>query len=188
MAGRSFAGGAFDWLNAFSLMTGVALVFGYVLLGATWVIMKTEDITQAWARKVAAYALGFVGFFLAIVSIGMPVMNADVARLWFSTPNVYFLAAVPAATALLFVVAWRDLRSTREYRPFFSEHRHFSHELSRPGHQPLAVDRSFCHHLSKGGGGARIPIPSSGRGTGHAARGARLHRLLLLYIPWKGVP
>ena len=40
--GRSFAGGSFDWLNAYSVMTGIALVFGYALLGATWLVMKTE--------------------------------------------------------------------------------------------------------------------------------------------------
>ena len=45
--GRSYAGGAFDWLNAFSVMVGVALVTGYALLGATWVIMKAEGETQA---------------------------------------------------------------------------------------------------------------------------------------------
>jgi cytochrome d ubiquinol oxidase subunit II len=54
VSGRSYAGGAFDWLNAYSLMTGVAVVFGYALLGATWVVMKTEEPTQGWARKTAA--------------------------------------------------------------------------------------------------------------------------------------
>ena len=44
--GRNFGGGAFDWLNAFSVMTGAALVTGYALLGATWTIMKTEADTQ----------------------------------------------------------------------------------------------------------------------------------------------
>ncbi|MBI9086465.1 MAG: cytochrome d ubiquinol oxidase subunit II [Desulfobacterales bacterium] len=117
--GRRFAGGPFDWLNAYSVMTGLALIFGYALLAATWLIMKTEDVTQAWARKVAAYVLGYVGLFLAIVSISMPVMNADVARLWFSLPNLFYLAPVPLVTAILFVLIWRHLRMGSEYRPFF---------------------------------------------------------------------
>lgn len=116
--GRRFAGGPFDWLNAYSVMTGLALIFGYALLAATWLIMKTEDVTQAWARKVAAYVLGYVGLFLAIVSISMPVMNADVARFWFSLPNLFYLAPVPLVTAILFVLIWRDLRAGSEYRPF----------------------------------------------------------------------
>lgn len=117
--GRQFAGSSFDWLNAYSVMTGLALIFGYALLSATWLIMKTEDVTQAWARKVAAYVLGYVGLFLAIVSISMPMMNADVARLWFSLPNLYYLFPVPLVTVILFVLIWRDLRLGSEYRPFF---------------------------------------------------------------------
>jgi cytochrome d ubiquinol oxidase subunit II len=89
--GRSFAGSAFDWLNAYSVMTGVALIFGYALLGATWLVLKTDQTTQDWARKCASYALGYVGLFLAIVSISMPVMNGDIRILWFSLPNLFLL-------------------------------------------------------------------------------------------------
>jgi len=116
--GRSFAGGAFDWLNAYSVMTGVAVVFGYALLGATWLVMKTDGITQDWARKCAAYVLGYVGLFLGIVSISMPMMNEDVRALWFSLPNLFYLLPVPLLTASLFVMIWRDLHRGREVRPF----------------------------------------------------------------------
>jgi cytochrome d ubiquinol oxidase subunit II len=116
--GRSFSGGAFDWLNAYSVMTGVAVVFGYALLGATWLVMKTDGITQDWARKCAAYVLGYVGLFLAIVSVSMPVMNADVRALWFSLPNFFYLLPVPLLTASLFGMIWRDLHRGREIRPF----------------------------------------------------------------------
>lgn len=117
--GRSFAGGAFDWLNAYSVMTGVALIFGYGLLGATWLVMKTDGITQDWARKCAAYTLGYVGLFLVIVSISMPVMNEAVRTLWFSFPNVFFLLPMPTASLVLFILIWRDLHRGRESRPFF---------------------------------------------------------------------
>ena len=40
--GRHYAGGWWDWLTPFSILTGVALVIGYALLGATWLVMKTE--------------------------------------------------------------------------------------------------------------------------------------------------
>ena len=117
--GRSFAGGAFDWLNAYSVMTGMALVFGYALLGATWLVMKTDGITQDWARKCAAYVLGYVGVFLAIVSVSMPLMNPGVKTLWFSMPNFFYLLPIPLVTAAFFVMIWRDLHTGREYRPFF---------------------------------------------------------------------
>jgi cytochrome d ubiquinol oxidase subunit II len=117
--GRAFAGGSFDWLNAYSVMTGVAVAFGYALLGATWLVMKTDEVTQQWARKCASYVLGFVGLFMAIVSISMPLMNADVKALWFSLPNFFYLLPVPLLTLALFIFIWRDLHAESEYRPFF---------------------------------------------------------------------
>jgi cytochrome d ubiquinol oxidase subunit II len=116
--GRKYAGGAFDWLNAYSVMSGIALVFGYALLGATWLVMKTEAITQQWARKCAAYALGYVGLFLAIVSISMPLMNPGIRALWWSLPNFFFLLPIPFASLVLIILIWRDLHAGREVRPF----------------------------------------------------------------------
>jgi cytochrome d ubiquinol oxidase subunit II len=117
--GRNFGGSAFDWLNAFSVMTGVALVTGYALLGATWTIMKTEDDTQAWARKCASYVLLYVALFMGLVSLIMPMMNSDIKALWFSLPNFYFLQPMPILSVVFFIMLWRDLRTEREYRPFF---------------------------------------------------------------------
>lgn len=117
--GRSFAGSAFGWLNAYSVMTGVALIFGYALLGATWLVLKTDQTTQDWARKCASYALGYVGVFLAIVSISMPVMNEDIRILWFSLPNLFLLIPIPTASLVLFIMIWRDLHTGKECRPFF---------------------------------------------------------------------
>jgi len=108
--GRSFGGGAFDWLNAFSVMTGFALVCGYGLLGATWVVMKTDDTTQEWARKCAKYLLFYVALFMALVSLIMPLINGDVKTLWFSSPNFFLLLPIPLLTLAMFVTIWRDLR------------------------------------------------------------------------------
>jgi cytochrome d ubiquinol oxidase subunit II len=116
--GRSFAGGTFDWLNAYSVMTGVAVVFGYALLGSTWLVMKTDEETQDWARKSASYTIGYVALFLAIVSISMPIMNAEIRARWFDLPNLFFLLPIPTASLILLIMIWRDLHAGREYRPF----------------------------------------------------------------------
>lgn len=116
--GRTFTGGSFDWLNAYSVMTGVAVAFGYALLGATWLVMKTDEITQQWARKSASYVLVFVGLFMGTVSASMPMMNADVKALWFSLPNFFYLLPVPLLTLALFIFIWRDLHAESEFRPF----------------------------------------------------------------------
>jgi cytochrome bd ubiquinol oxidase subunit II len=117
--GRSFAGGAFDWINAYSVMVGMALVFGYALLGATWLVMKTHGITHDWARKCAGYVLGYVGIFLVLVSISMPMMNNHVKALWFSLPNTFYLLPIPLSTLVMFVMIWRGLFKGNEYLPFF---------------------------------------------------------------------
>jgi cytochrome d ubiquinol oxidase subunit II len=119
VAGRSFAGSAFDWLSAFSIMTGFALVCGYTLLGATWLVMKTEGTTQEWARKCAGYILGYVGLFMALVSLSMPFINEGLKTLWFSLPNFFLLLPMPLLSIAVFVMLWHDLRTQKEYRPFF---------------------------------------------------------------------
>lgn len=119
VTGRSFSGGEFDWLNAYSLMTGLALICGYGLLGATWLIMKTEAVTQTWARKCASYLFGYVALFMGIVSISMPMMDERIRALWFSLPDFLFLQILPLLSIVIFVMLWNDLKNKREIRPFF---------------------------------------------------------------------
>ncbi len=116
--GRSFAGGHLDWVNGFAFFTGFALVFGYALLGATWLIWKCEGSTQEWARGIAKHVLGYVFISVGFVSIIMPFVDPRITELWFSMPNIIILSPIPLATLYCFYVLWRDLNSKREVRPF----------------------------------------------------------------------
>ena len=121
VTGRNFRGGPLDWVSGFGVMTGIAVVFGYALLGATWLIMKTEDVTQEWSRRVASYVLGFVGIFMGLVSICIPFMNPMIKDFWFTLPNFFYLLPIPLITAGLFGLTWYDLyHKTAEYRPFLA--------------------------------------------------------------------
>ncbi|HEX3808865.1 MAG TPA: cytochrome d ubiquinol oxidase subunit II [Rhizomicrobium sp.] len=117
--GRQFVGGSFDCFTPFSLLTGIALVFGYGLLGAGWLILKTEDDLQALARRYGRWC--FLGTLAAvgIVSIWTPLMDHDIAARWFSWPNMAFLAPVPVITAVLAFFEWRALSGKAELSPFF---------------------------------------------------------------------
>ncbi|MEQ9116030.1 MAG: cytochrome d ubiquinol oxidase subunit II [Rickettsiales bacterium] len=118
--GRNFAGGPLDWASGFSTLVGIAVVFGYSLLGSTWIIMKTDDQTQDWARRVAFYALGMVAIFMVLVSIIVPLIDLSVEDFWFSKPNIYYLSIIPLITACLFAFVWRELYAKKcDYRPFF---------------------------------------------------------------------
>jgi len=117
--GRHFAGGSLDCFTPFSLLTGACLVFGYTLLGAGWLIMKTEGDLQRRARHWGLMALAGVAVAVVAVSIWTPVMSAEIRERWFSWPNFLILLPVPVITALLALWTWRAIVSeTDEYAPF----------------------------------------------------------------------
>ena len=116
--GRQFAGSSFDWLSPFPLAIGLALVFGYGLLGACWLILKTEGELQDWARRSAGICLVAVLAAIAGVSIWTPLAHPDIAQRWFRWPNVAFLSPVPIVTALIALAEWEALRRRHELTPF----------------------------------------------------------------------
>ena len=116
--GRQFAGTSFDWLAPFPLATGLALMFGYGLLGACWLILKTEGELQDWARRAASICLVAVLAAIAGVSIWTPLAHPDIAQRWFSWPNIAFLSPVPIITALIAIGEWEALRRRHELTPF----------------------------------------------------------------------
>jgi cytochrome d ubiquinol oxidase subunit II len=116
--GRRFVGGSFDFLTPFSVFTGVALLFGYALLGAGWLVLKTEGDLQQWARRLGRRCLVGVLAAILVVSVWTPLMNADIANRWFSWPNVVFLAPVPILTALVAYGEWRAFAGETEVWPF----------------------------------------------------------------------
>ncbi len=116
--GRHFVGSALDFITPFSLMTGVALLFGYGLLGAGWLILKTEGEIQAAARRHGRICLVGVLIAILVVSIWTPLLHEEVARRWFSWPNIAFLSPVPIATALAAFGVWRALNGRSEAGAF----------------------------------------------------------------------
>src|SRR5262245_19426296 len=95
VAGRAYAGGWWDWLSWFSLLTGLALVVGYALLGATWLVWKTNGPVQqkayaaAWVTGLGTLAL------IGLVSVIMPFLDPLFRQRWFSWPNMVYAAPVP---------------------------------------------------------------------------------------------
>lgn len=113
-----YVGGAFDWLTPFTLMTGFGLVAGYALLGATWLLLKTEGELQQRARRWAYGLLAVVMLFFAIVSIWTPLIDDFVAERWFS--NLTWIWILPALTIALAFGLWRSLSCCYEAIPFVS--------------------------------------------------------------------
>ena len=116
--GRAYGGGWFDWFSPFSVFTAAALVAGYALLGACWLIMKTSgDVQERMYRT--ALPLGFVVVgAIAAVSLWTPFLDIDVAGRWFSWPNIAYLSPVPILVAAIAFGLQRSLVARRERAPF----------------------------------------------------------------------
>lgn len=115
---RQYAGGALDWMTSFSLFVGLAVVAGYGLLGATWLVMRTSGATADLGRRIAAPLLIAVLGAMAVVSLWTPLTIDRIAERWFSTPNIYYLWPVPLAAALTGLALWHWLRRGSHTLPF----------------------------------------------------------------------
>jgi cytochrome bd ubiquinol oxidase subunit II len=116
---RHYAGGWWDWLTPFSILTGLALVVGYALLGATWLIMKTEGGLRDKAYQLSWYLLFAMLGAIGAVSVATPFLNIHYTERWFSWPNIIFTAPVPIAVAGVTVLLLRALANKWDYQPFF---------------------------------------------------------------------
>jgi cytochrome d ubiquinol oxidase subunit II len=110
MLGRYISGFGSGWnYPLFAAAIAVALPMAYVLLGATWLIMKTEGELQAKAVSWARIAWPPMVGGLALISLATPWISATVRDRWFSLPALIALLAVPLMTAVLLIAVWRLL-------------------------------------------------------------------------------
>ena len=120
VAGGAYAGGPLDWATPFAFLCGFAVIAGYGLLGATWLVLKTEGPVATRARGQAKILLLAVLVFMGAVSLWTPLAEPRIAARWFSTPNIYYLWPVPAVTALVAYACWRWIGKGYEAAPFLA--------------------------------------------------------------------
>ncbi|RCS59427.1 cytochrome d ubiquinol oxidase subunit II [Parvibium lacunae] len=110
MLGLTILGFAEGWAaHLFALMIGVCLAAGYSLLGATWLIMKTEGALQLKAVKWARHSLSLTALGVLAVSIATPFLSQRVLEKWFTLPWLVLLLPIPIITLILFLVIARSL-------------------------------------------------------------------------------
>jgi cytochrome d ubiquinol oxidase subunit II len=113
-----YLGGAFSWFSPFSMLTAVALVFGYALLGSTWLILKTEGplqiIVYALTRPLVAVVVAFMG----LVSTWLPFLSSQIMQRWFESGNFIWLSPVPLLALINAVALWRAVIRRHEVAPF----------------------------------------------------------------------
>jgi cytochrome bd ubiquinol oxidase subunit II len=120
VTGRQFSGGSFEWLTPFSMLCGLGLIAGYALLGAGWLMMKTEGELATRARRHAEAALAVTLFFIAAVSIWTPFMSTRIEERWFGGDHPVYLWPIPVVTAAVALICWAGIRKGSGVQTFLS--------------------------------------------------------------------
>jgi cytochrome d ubiquinol oxidase subunit II len=117
--GGKYLHGTFGWFSPFSMLTGVALVFGYALLGSTWLILKTEGRMQLVARSLTRPLVMVVVAFMGLVSAWLPFLDSRIMSRWFESGHFWWLAPVPLLALANAFALWRSvMRESRDAAPF----------------------------------------------------------------------
>jgi cytochrome bd ubiquinol oxidase subunit II len=115
---RGYGGGWWDWLTPFSLVTGVALVAGYAMLGATWLVLKTDGELQRRARAFARPAALATFVLIGVFSLWTPLLQLEYMERWFSMPELLYVSPVPVLVVVCTALLLKSLRDGRELAPF----------------------------------------------------------------------
>lgn len=104
MLGKYIMGFDDSWTTVgFSWLIALAVVSGYCLVGACWLIMKCENELQKKAVKWARYHLVNTTVGIALVSLSTPVLSDRISAKWFEMPNILYIAPIPILTGALIV-------------------------------------------------------------------------------------
>ncbi len=111
--------GSFAWFGPFPMLTGIALVFGYALLGAGWLVLKTGGRLQVLARTLTRPLVLVVVAFMGLVSAWLPFLDSRIMARWFEGGHFWWLAPVPLLALLNAWALWRAAAAQgRDARPF----------------------------------------------------------------------
>ena len=178
--------GVITWSSPFAVLTGVGLVFGYALIGACWLVMKSEGSLQAWARRNAIFLTFAVAAFIAMVSIWTPFLQPQIYRRWFGWPNLALLSPVPIVTLALFAWLLRSLKTGRESCALLRRARALRDVLSGPRDKHRPDDRSLHDHAVGGGVRREVARLHDPRHLVPAAAHRDVHRVVVLGLPGEG--
>jgi cytochrome d ubiquinol oxidase subunit II len=118
VTGRSYSGDWWAWFTPYTALTGLGVVAGYALLGACWLIWKTEGELQARVRRLALRAGLATLALMAAVSLANLFLFEQYRQRWLEMPNILFASQVPLLTAIIAALLFRSLKQKHELAPF----------------------------------------------------------------------
>jgi cytochrome d ubiquinol oxidase subunit II len=116
ISGTQYTGGDFGWFSPFAALCGVGLCFGYVLLGACWLLFKCEGDVRMQARRAIPYLAAGLLAFLIVVFFYALAIDLQVMRRWLERPYLFVFPAIGAIAAYMSAVS---LRRDRDDVPFY---------------------------------------------------------------------
>lgn len=117
--GRAYAGGWWEWLSPFSVLTGLGLMVGYALLGACWLNWKADGALQDQAVRHARWLCAVLLAVIGLVSLATLTLEAKYHERWLVWPGLAVTVPVPLATLAATVLFYRSLARGRHAQPFF---------------------------------------------------------------------
>ena len=120
VSGRAYSGGWFDWLTPFSILTGFSVVVGYALLGATWLVLKTEGDLNVQMRRYAWWLGAGTLVLIGIVSLITPFLEPIYFERWFNLPGSLISMLVPVVMIGLTWSFFTGLNDGKDLQPFLS--------------------------------------------------------------------
>ncbi len=120
VADRAYAGGWWNWLTPFSVFIGIALVVGYALLGAAWLILKTDGALQERSHRFALVLGPAMLVLIGLVSLWTPFLEPLYMERWFTWPRMLYTVPVPLLVAAAAYVLIRGILKREELTPFLA--------------------------------------------------------------------
>jgi cytochrome d ubiquinol oxidase subunit II len=111
-----YTGGEFGWFSPFAMLCGVGLCLGYSVLGACWLVKKSEGELRDAAYRLTHYLAVGLYAFLVIVFFYALAKNLQVMDRWVERP---YLLAFPAISAAATIVLAYSVRNRRDGAPFY---------------------------------------------------------------------
>ncbi|QQN75793.1 cytochrome d ubiquinol oxidase subunit II [Croceicoccus sp. YJ47] len=119
VSGREYAGSWFDWFTPYTLLCGIGVVAGYAMLGACWLVWKTEGKCQDHAYRLARWGTILTLGLMAVISLYNLILRPEYRERWLDTPALFFTSQVPLLTLIIAGFLFRALFKRKEATPFW---------------------------------------------------------------------
>jgi cytochrome bd ubiquinol oxidase subunit II len=113
-----FTGGIWDWLNVRSLLTALTLVQGYVLIGSTYLILKTTDDLQQTHYRTAKIASVTTLAGALLITVTTPIFYQGLRAKLFESGLTPLFVMIPLLAVMLIGLLLRSLIAEKENTPF----------------------------------------------------------------------